>query len=671
MRRLVRLFARSGALLALCAAGAAHADISEADFLDEVPVVLSASRLSQPVGDAPASVSVIDQDMIRASGFRDIPDLLRLVPGFSVAYTRDNNWAVGYHGVADSFSRRFQVLVDGRSIYNPAYGSVNWSELPLVVDDIERIEVVRGPNAATFGANAFFAVINIITKDASQMPGAFASLQFGEQGMSGATVRYGGSKDDLRYRTTFSTQSRDRFEINVRDDNKDDAINEETRTYILNGRADYRLSATDEFSAQFGLSSGDWQAGALQHPEEPTRQDASGQFVQFKFRRAFNSDDEWMVQAYYSRNDLESPHTTPLCFDTVKGKPAICPQGRPAPPRYIGTGVFLEAGIDLLQTRANIEFQMNRRLAPNWRMSLGAEWQAESATSKRYFNTAESLDGALARSFFNLEWRARPDLLVQGGAMLEHHYFTGTDLSPRVAVNYTLAAGHTLRLNVSQAYRSPTFFEQKGNLAYSTTTGSLLRQVFLPALTSLHPERILSREIGYVGHSALWGLQWDVKLFRDTVYDTLDSVGSPARFTNHGSFQIQGGDVQASWQPTSALRINAQFARVFIESEPGLNRDIAQSAPRNLFSLLARYEFGDGWTASTGAYRSGRMKWLSEGDITQAYTRWDARLARRWKWQGHGVEAAVVGQNLGGDYTEFRDTNIFSHRVYGSLSLAW
>jgi iron complex outermembrane receptor protein len=466
--------------------------------------------------------------------------------------------------------------------------------------------------------------------------------------MSGATVRYGGSKDDLRYRMTFSTQSRDRFETNVRDNNQAEALYEATQTYVLNGRADYRLSATDEFSAQFGLSSGDWQAGALQHPEEPHQQDASAQFAQFKFRRSFNSDDEWMVQAYYSRNDLKAPRVIPF------------------PP--FG---FLEAGVDLLQTRSNLEFQMNRRLAPDWRMSLGAEWQAESATSKRYFNTTESLDGVLARSFFNLEWRARPDLLVQGGAMLEHHYFTGTDLSPRVAVNYTLAAGHTLRLNVSQAYRSPTFFEQKGNLAYSTTTGSLLRQVFLPALTSLRPERILSREIGYVGHMAPWGLQWDLKLFRDTVDDTLDSVGSPSRFTNHGSFQIQGGDMQASWQPTSAVRINAQFARVFIEIEPGLNRDIAQSAPRNLFSLLGRYELGGGWTASAGAYRSGRMKWLSEGDITQAYTRWDARLARRWKWQGREVEAAVVGQNLGGDYTEFRDTNVFSHRVYGSLSLAW
>ena len=116
----------------------AHAALTESDFFDEMPVVLSASRLSQPLDEAPAAVTVIDQEMIRASGFRDIPDLLRLVPGFSVAYTRDNTWAVGYHGLGDAFSRRFQVLVDGRSIYSPHFGAVHWGDLPLAIEDIER-----------------------------------------------------------------------------------------------------------------------------------------------------------------------------------------------------------------------------------------------------------------------------------------------------------------------------------------------------------------------------------------------------------------------------------------------------------------------------------------------------------------------------------------------------
>ncbi len=640
-------------------------------------MVLSVSRLAQPQNDAPAAVSVIDQDMIRASGFRDIPDLLRLVPGFSVAYTRDNSWAVGYHGVADAFSRRFQVLVDGRSIYNPAYGSVNWTELPLSIDDVERIEVVRGPNAATYGANAFFAVINIVSKHASQTPGTFASVQYGEQGMAGTTLRHGGGTGDLRYRFTFSRQSRDRFETDIVDNNGPEELYERSHTSVLSGRADYRLSATDEVSAQFGLTKGDWRAGRFFSAEEPTEQDVTSQFVQFKFRRSLNADDEWMVQAYFSRNDLDAPNQSAVCVDNNNGNIVACPGGVPQPPRYTGIGIDVEAGIDVLQTRANLEFLLNRRLSPDWRLSMGGDWRHESATSVRYFNTREKLEGSLARAFANLEWRAHPRWLLQGGAMLEHHYFTGTDISPRVAVNYSLADDHTLRLNVSQAYRSPTFFEQKGDLAYFSTTGILLEQVFSRTPVDLKPERILSREIGYVGRYAPGNLQWDVKLFRDTVYDSIDNghVNNdrdlPLEFRNRGEFQLQGGDIQASWHPVREFRLNVQYARVFIETGAGVDTDVGLSAPHNQYSVLARYDWDSGWSASAGIYRSSDMKWLSDGDATQAYTRVDLRLARRWSWQGREVEAAVVGQNLGEDYAEFRDTNIFSRRVYGSLSFAW
>jgi iron complex outermembrane receptor protein len=243
----------------------AHAALTEADFLDELPVVLSVSRLSQPVSDAPAAVTVIDRDMIQASGFRDIPDLLRLVPGFSVAYTRDNTWAAGYHGLADAYSRRFQVLVDGRSIYSPHYGAVYWGDLPLSMEDIERIEVVRGPNAAIHGANAFVAVINIITKTAAQVPGDSVSLQLGEQGMRGATVRRGGGDAGLRYRLTASAQQRDRFESDVADKPLVSRDNgqyfEASTTVFVNGRMDKQLSAQSDLMVQFGLSRGDGDAG--------------------------------------------------------------------------------------------------------------------------------------------------------------------------------------------------------------------------------------------------------------------------------------------------------------------------------------------------------------------------------------------------------------------------
>ena len=530
---------------------AAWAAITEADFLDEMPVVLSVSRLSQPVNEAPAAVTVIDQDMIRASGFRDIPDLLRLVPGFSVAYTRDNTWAIGYHGMADAFSRRFQVLVDGRSIYSAAYGVVNWSELPLSVDDIERIEVVRGPNAATFGANAFFAVINIITKEAVQVKGSFASFQYGEQGMAGATLRHGGGGSDLNYRLTFSAQNRDRFETDIVDGAVAGKLFEESRTYFLNGRMDYRLSATDEFSSQFGASVGDWQAGRLYSPPrldhflEPRQQDVGTQYVQFKFRRAHSVDDEWSLQFYHSRHEINAPSSLEAFGLTVLGDQ------------------------DALQTRTNLEFQANNRIAPEVRMSWGGELRRETVESSLYFNSDDTKQGVLGRVFANLEWRAHPDMLVHGGAMLEHHYYTGFDVSPRIAVNYDFAPGHTLRLNVSQAYRTPTFLEEEGNYVYRNASGLPIEVISVPA-DGLQPERIRSHEIGYVGQYRPWQLQLDAKLFHDTVDDYIggQAIALPPgsefpapvarqgarQGVNGGSLQLRGGDLQVSWRPVSTLR---------------------------------------------------------------------------------------------------------------------
>jgi iron complex outermembrane receptor protein len=113
---------------------------------------------------------------------------------------------------------------------------------------------------------------------------------------------------------------------------------------------------------------------------------------------------------------------------------------------------------------------------------------------------------------------------------------------------------------------------------------------------------------------------------------------------------------------------------VFLDTnttEPGFNQDIPRSAPRNNVGLLARYRLGHGWETSLFVQNSSEQKWLTPGDITEGFTRVDLRLARRWKWQGYDLDAALVGQNLGSDYQEFRDTNVFSRRVYGSLSFAW
>jgi len=313
-------------------------------------------------------------------------------------------------------------------------------------------------------------------------------------------------------------------------------------------------------------------------------------------------------------------------------------------------------------------------------------WQ-ETVNSPQSYPSSNTQSGELARVFGNLEWRAHERILLQAGAMLEHHYFTGADVSPRAAVNFTLVPGHVIRLGVSRAYRSPTFFEEEGNQRVRNDTGGIVDTVTVPS-DGLDPERILSREIGYVGSWSQTRLELDARLFRDHIDNFIGQVRiNPNPAFDAGSFQPKvffsdnigavdshGGEIQLRWRPSRAVDVSVNYSRVFLTTDTrdtNFGKDIPQSAPRNIWGGVARFHLGNGWETSVFAQRVDVQKWLTEGDLTEAYNRIDARLARHWKWQGRQVEAAVVGQNLGDDYHEFRDTNIFSRRVYGSLELVW
>ncbi|MGB2129914.1 MAG: TonB-dependent receptor plug domain-containing protein, partial [Marinobacterium sp.] len=150
--------------------------LSEQDFLTDIPEITAATRAPQKLTESPASISVIDSEMIAASGARNIPDLLRLVPGFQTAHVSANKFATTYHGVSDNFPRRLEVMVDGRSVYVPLLGAVDWTSLGLNLDDIARIEVIRGSNVPTQGANAFLGSINIITREPAAESGGYITL---------------------------------------------------------------------------------------------------------------------------------------------------------------------------------------------------------------------------------------------------------------------------------------------------------------------------------------------------------------------------------------------------------------------------------------------------------------------------------------------------------------
>lgn len=161
--------------------------------------VTSVSKRSQKIADAAAAVFVITQEDIRHSGARSIPEVLRMVPGLEVARIDGNKWAIGSRGFNGRFDNKLLVLIDGRSVYTPLFSGVYWDVEDTPLEDIERIEVIRGPGASLWGANAVDGVINIITKSAKATEGALVKVEAGDEQLSADSARYGGKIGNKGY----------------------------------------------------------------------------------------------------------------------------------------------------------------------------------------------------------------------------------------------------------------------------------------------------------------------------------------------------------------------------------------------------------------------------------------------------------------------------------------
>ncbi|MCK5884967.1 MAG: TonB-dependent receptor plug domain-containing protein, partial [Alcanivorax sp.] len=171
---------------------------------DEPAMVLTPARVSQPQSEAPASVTVIDRNLIEASGARELYEVLRLVPGMSAVKVDGNVPTVAYHGTQARDSRRMLVLLDGRSQYQPGLARVNWNDMPVDIRDVERIEVTRGPAAAAYGANAFTAVINIITRDPRDISKHTLAVQGGNNAIRDGYASAAGRTDGGAWRASLS-----------------------------------------------------------------------------------------------------------------------------------------------------------------------------------------------------------------------------------------------------------------------------------------------------------------------------------------------------------------------------------------------------------------------------------------------------------------------------------
>lgn len=634
-------------------------EVTEEDYIGEIPRVLTVSRLSQSIADAPSAVTVIDRETIRASGIVDLPEIFRLVPGFYVGtnagFVHNTNHTVSYHGMTTAYSGSMQVLINGRSVYSPLYGGVQWSELPIAIADIDHIEITRGPNAASYGANSFFGVINIITQSPADQKGTSISATYGN-GRHEAFARYADKYNDLTYRITAG----------YRDDDGLDKRYDFKRTRILNAQADYRLDQKNSFDLELGIVNGNRDDDETLNTTryfEPRSREILNHYELIRWRHNVNENNDFSLQAYHS-HDLSDDR-----IDTVNLTPPFMNLVSP----------YLQINNDIELERYDIEAQHNVSFSPLLRGIWGVSARQDNMYSPHYLGNKKTDHFDLQRLFGHAEWRPVNKLVFNIGAMLEHNDFTGTNTSPRASLNFKLSPNHTLRFGVSKALRTPNYLEEKfnSNVIIPTVAGPNYLAAYFADTGNLDSEKITSKGIGYLGDFGK--LKLDTRIFRDEIKDYIQSdinhvyiappgyylVRKPRDFKNAGDVDIRGFEAQAKWAVAANTNLLLNYAYMKINAdEKKTSRNITMSMPRNTVSALLTHRFDSLWDASLAYYQTSEVAALGDGNYVDLARRTDVRLARQFKNQHLSGEVSAVVENLFNEYyEEFADYNTLKRRA--------
>jgi iron complex outermembrane receptor protein len=534
-------------------------DLTEDYFFGEMPVVLSASRLAQPVSESPAAMTIIDRELIEASGAIDIPDVLRLVPGFQVSHISGENLTAQYHGLADQHPKRMQVLIDGRSVYHSAFGGVHWDTLPITLDDVERIEVLRGSNAAAYGSNAFMGVVNIVTRHASQDQGSHVTLLTGYNGTRMATYRFGDRIGNLNYRFSASQDETDGFP-NYRwrhiywdstgpgvppqavatgtpyfpETTMYDLAREDSQAIgRLDLRGDYAMDNGDSLLFELGyvrnnrnnsLVNGDFE---LLHPDEKLR--SSTQLL--KWSRQTPNLGDLSLQLSHNRLDFDSRYTDTLIIRT--DDPSACGSVPGSIGCLLNAGPTL-GGYKFQNDRYDLELQQTLPKIDSWRLVWGAGARLDRIQSDNFVTGNQDIDRVQYRLFGNTERHFGEDeqWVLNAGVMLEQQQDIGSFASPRLALNFHVDPFNTLRIAVSRAYRMPSFAEQRSESGWRLLDPSslglpaspLYYLIYSNQSPDIRPERLSTIEFGLVSANWLNGLSFDARLFHEELRNYIDEV---------------------------------------------------------------------------------------------------------------------------------------------------
>jgi iron complex outermembrane receptor protein len=593
--------------------------------------VTSAAREKQTLSKTAAAVFVITQEDIRRSGLTSIPELLRLAPGISVAQIDASKWAVSVRGFTSRFSNKLLVMIDGRSAYTPLFSGVFWDVQDTLLEDIEQIEVIRGPAAALWGANAVNGVINIITKQANKTQGGLLTAGYGSQEQGFGSLRYGrnlGQSACVRgYAKYFSRND------SANSDGKDAFDN----WNMLRGgtRLDWRLSTLDSLTVLGDIYEGHENQMAsklaLAPPFQtmvPSRTPVSGGNMLGRWTRAINDQSDMNLQVYYDRTSRD---------DILVGE--------------------VRNTMDLdFQHR----FKVGRVQDVGW--GLGYRYTTDQITNRPETIFSPPSRGDHLYSFFIQDEISliRNCLRVTLEYKLEHNGYTGAESQPDLRLLWTPRKTQTAWASLSRAVRTPSRLESDGQADLEIFPGNQL-----PVVAALYGNPDLKSEV-LIAYEAGYRLEATRRLFLDlatyfNVYNDLVSLNPqsprliqdpppphlqvPFLAGNGWKGNVYGAEFWATWNVTRSWRVipGYTWADSHLNQTVGGSNSIAlvtfSDGPRHQPQVRSQLNLPHSMEFDVLLYAASKIP----GKPVPGYTRVDARLG----WQvKQPLRFDLVLQNL-------------------------
>lgn len=567
--------------------------------LMDIDVTLTARR-PEPVRAAAAAISVITGEEIRRAGVTTIADAIALADGVHVARFNNGTWAISARGFNQNTSNKLLVMVDGRTVYSPLFAGVFWNTVDYVLEDIERIEVIRGPGATLWGANAVNGVINIVTRHARDAQGTLLAVTSGNEDPAIVAARYGGGRENLYWRAYGKFAQRDDQKF---------ASGESARDRVNRGQAGFRVDG--------GEADGDrWMVrGDLFHARLAFADRPDGEFtdanLQARLWQAFSTGSHVEIGTYYRREYRRVPRQ-------------------------------LTHHIDVFDADVQHTWTGHRRHNVVWGGGFRVNRDVTHGSQVLHFDPAERTY-PVASLFAQDEVSLAGDrVFVTGGIKVEHNAFSGADWQPNLRARWMLPATQMVWAAAARAVRRPTRFDD--DLVATAPTGLVL----LRGSDDFSSEKLTSLEVGY-RTGAVGPLSLDATVFAHD-YDDLRSQESPAASpipiivgnSLHG--HSAGVELGANVQPIGAWRthVSYTFIDTDISRDPD-SRDVGGGSseandPSHLFSVRSSVDLGRGVQIDGLVRHVGALP----NPVVPAFTEVNARVA----WAVSRVEVALIGQDL-------------------------